>query len=98
MGLLYIVSNKARKKFCFQTPYGAPEHRKPRAERPKGSVRDHAGRPPGQGCPVGRPPRPRREAQGDVAPSGVKTPVGASRAPSKAGSFRETFDRARGAL
>ena len=54
-----------------QIPYGAPEHRKPRVVRPQGRARDRARRPPGQGCPVGRPPCPRREAQGEVAPSGA---------------------------
>jgi len=42
-------------KVLFQTPYGAREHRQPRAERPQGRARDRARRPPGQGGPVGRP-------------------------------------------
>jgi len=58
-------------KVLFQTPYGAREHRQPRAERPQGRARDRARRPPGQGCPVGRPPWPRREAQRGVAPFGA---------------------------
>ena len=43
-------------------------------------------------------PGPKAAEERRSAPSGVKTPVGASRAQSKARSCRETFDRARGAL
>ncbi len=51
-------------------PYGAPAHRKPTAERLKGHARNRVGRTPAQGCAVGRPHSRRREAQGEVAPSG----------------------------
>ena len=40
---------------CSWAPYGAPEHRKPAAERLKGCAMDRARRTPAQGCAVGRP-------------------------------------------
>ena len=70
LGARYGDLKTPTEPWFFPIPYGAPEHRKPRAERPQGRARDRARSPSAQGCAVGRPPCPRREAQGDVAPSG----------------------------
>ena len=51
-------------------PYGAPEHRRTLAEYPKDCARDRAGRPPVQGCAVGRLSSQSRGCEGVVAPSG----------------------------
>ena len=42
-------------KVLFQTPYGAREHRQPRAERPQGRARDRERAHPAQGCAVCAP-------------------------------------------
>jgi hypothetical protein len=93
------VSYKENAPVIFSDPYGAPEHRKALGERPaEVANRMLATGPRGRDDTLGQRRKPKAADVRICAPSGVKTPVGASRAQSKARSCRETFDRARGAL
>ena len=62
--------------FCCWAPYGAPEHRKALAECLKGHAKDRVGRPPAQGCAVGRLSSQSRGCAGAVAPFRVRLSFG----------------------
>jgi len=66
------LENPRRLVSRFSTPYSAPRLAARAPKSRQGGARDRAGRPPAQGCAVGRPREREARGVGAVAPSGER--------------------------